>query len=92
MELQDMRGRGMSGECVEGLGGMMREQESVEESLVRNYWEVSSGRDWNWEGRMRGVPKTSSAGSGWKVHGGLKGRRGGRREDVKPNQRKHSEL
>ncbi len=68
------------------------ESESVEESLERNFWEESSGRARNWEGRMRGVPKLLLRGSGWKVHGGLIGRKGGRREGVKPNQRKHSEL
>ncbi len=69
--LQDMRGRGMSGEAGEGVGGMVREPESVEESLTRNFWEESSGRAGNWEGRMRGVPKTASAGekleSSWGV-------------------------
>jgi len=69
--LQDMRGRGMSGEAWEGVGGMVREPESVEESLARNFWEESSGRAGNWEGRMRGVPKTASAGekleSSWGV-------------------------
>ncbi len=60
--LQDMRRRGMSGECSEGVGGMVREPESVEESLERNFSEESSGRAGNWEGRMRGVKKTASAG------------------------------
>jgi hypothetical protein len=41
---------------------MVREPESVEESLARNFWEESSGRAGNWEGRMRGVPKAASAG------------------------------
>jgi hypothetical protein len=69
--LQDMRGRGMSGEVGEGVGGIVREPESVEESFARNFWEESSGRAGNWEGRMRGVPKTASAGewleSSWGV-------------------------
>ena len=69
--LQDMRGRGMSVEGGEGVGGIVREPESVEESLARNFWEESSGRAGNWEGRMRGVPKTASAGekleSSWGV-------------------------
>ncbi len=44
--LQDMRG--MSGEGGEGVGGMVREPESVEESLARNFREESSGRAGNW--------------------------------------------
>jgi hypothetical protein len=75
--LQDMRGRGMSGEGGEGVGGMVREPESVEESLARNFWEESSGRAGNWEGRMRGVPKTASAGE-W-----LESSWGGRSESQK---------
>ncbi len=90
--LQDMRGRGMSGEAGEVVGGMVRELERVEESLARNFWEESSWRAGNWEGRMRGVPKTASAGRGWKAHGGLIGKPEGKREGGKPNQRKHNEL
>ncbi len=82
----------MTGECAEGVGGMVREPEGVEESLERNFWEVSSGRDGNWEGRMRGVPKTVSAGEWLESSWGFIGRKGGRREGVKPNQRKHSRL
>jgi hypothetical protein len=32
--------------------------------VKRKFWEESSGRAGNWEGRMRGVPKTASAGEG----------------------------
>ncbi len=90
--LQDMRGREMSGEGGEGVGGIVREPESVEESLARNFWEESSGRAGNWEGRMRGVPKTASAGEWLESSWGLIGKPEGKKEGGKPNQRKHSDL
>ncbi len=37
--------------------GVVREPESVEECLERNCCEESSGKVWNWEGRIKGEPK-----------------------------------
>jgi hypothetical protein len=50
----------MSGGDVEE--DVVREPERVLESLVRNCLEESSGERGNWAGRMRGEPKTASAG------------------------------
>jgi hypothetical protein len=55
------RDGGISGEDLEE-GWLVREPESVFESLVRNWREESSGEIGNWAGRMRGEPKTASAG------------------------------
>jgi hypothetical protein len=55
------REAGMSGGDGEERD-VVREPERVLESLVRNCWEESSGDEGNWAGRMRGEPKTASAG------------------------------
>jgi hypothetical protein len=52
---------GISGGDVEE-DEVVREPESVLESLLRNCWEESSGERGNCAGRMRGDPKTASAG------------------------------
>jgi hypothetical protein len=55
------RDGGISGEDLEG-GWVVREPESVLESLVRNWREESSCETGNWAWKMRGEPKTASAG------------------------------
>jgi hypothetical protein len=60
--LQERRAVGMS-EWVSGEEEwVVREPESVEENLERNFCEESLGMAGNWEGRIKGEPKTASAG------------------------------
>jgi hypothetical protein len=60
--LQERRAVGMSGWVSEGEEWLVRDPESVEESLERNCCEESSGKAGNCEGRIKGEPKTASAG------------------------------